>query len=674
MSLMARLSVALLLLSASILVCASPAAHPGIKHVIVVMFENRAFDHLLGWYQNSSTPVNGLNPSMFNYVNDANTSSGKVFAVPNATYILDCDPDHSVPGTLAKVFDPSTNFTPGQRSTMGGFVTYEDKKNPLEPEYCNVMRSFTPEDLPIISTLAAEFTLMDRFFASVPGPTWPNRAFFLSGTSMGLTETDTWYANSTGLLFPSRTILDQVASAGGEWKIYYNDTPWELFMETIAHNTDHLFPTEQLWEDARNGNLPDFAFINPRCGVNMTTGEGAMDQHPVHDVALGERALKDIYEAIRSSPQWNETLLIVTYDEHGGFYDHVPIVTSGVPAPDNSTSYPDPGFTFEMLGVRVPTILISPWAPKGLVVSDAPPAQKPFLSSEYDLTSIMASVRKILPIFTSSPADAQPLTRRDAWSSTFEHVFNLSAPRWDCPLHLPQAPLLSLSPHVEAGLPVTGLQTDILAAHAHAAHVPFPHHIKTQGEVSPWLATTFQIHHETTQRWRLSKDKKKRNVDLTLSMKPISKDLVAADSFAKFNISTSKSLPSFITISAKIHLNESSPRRLAGDDVFCMHADIEALSVDMSYCYPTAEASHNRDQSQHFLLTDDSTIRPVLSPDLCLSTNVLVRGGDNVVFLAPCSASNGVGLGQHLSYFGEVPGWLGTKDTLALGTYGMIIG
>ena len=130
--------------------------------------------------------------------------------------------------------------------------------------------------------------------------------------------------------------------------------------------------------------------------MNVTTGQGSNDQHPDHDVALGEALIKDVYESLRASPQWNETLFIVTYDEHGGFYDHV--VPPNAPAPEQATgapSYPDPGYNFTQLGVRIPTVLVSPWIERGTVLSEPPQAQRPHNDSHYDLTSIMVCLIRL---------------------------------------------------------------------------------------------------------------------------------------------------------------------------------------------------------------------------------------------------------------------------------------
>ena len=346
-----------------------------IKHVVVVMLENRAFDNMFGYRPG----VNGINGTEFNYFNTTNPSSPKIFHTPTCPYINECDPNHGLPATTYKIFGPkaaaANNFT---NPAMVGFAEYEwVDDSGLLLDFCNVMTGFTPDRVPVINALADDFLLFDRFFASLPGPTWPNRLFFMAGTSSGLTETFPWYHDKIGELFPTKTIFDQVAEAGGSWKVYFNDTPWELFVGALAHHPENMQPVDQLWVDAREGTLPDFAFINPRSGINMSLGVGSNDQHPDHDVAVGESYLKDIYEALRASPQWNETLLVITYDEHGGFFDHVPTPLNVPPPGDNESSYPDKGFLFDRLGIRIPTLLISPWIQKGVVVSSPTPSQKP---------------------------------------------------------------------------------------------------------------------------------------------------------------------------------------------------------------------------------------------------------------------------------------------------------
>ena len=256
-------------------------------------------------------------------------------------------------------------------------------------------------------------------------------------------------------------------------------------MQSIVRKPTHLRQFNQFKKDAAAGTLPSFSWINPLFAANPITGEGANDQHPDHSIARGEHFLKDIYETLRKSPAWNETLLVITYDEHGGFWDHVPVPTVGVPAPDDvEASYPLENYTFDRLGVRIPTVLVSPLIPRGTVISAPPSAQKPAASSEYDLTSIMATARILLGM-----TDTEPLTTRDAWSATFEHVLSLETPRSDCPTELPDAPKPGdeWSLEAEMALPINELQRDILGSLSRAAGEERPAPLATQGEIAGHL-------------------------------------------------------------------------------------------------------------------------------------------------------------------------------------------
>jgi len=459
-----------------------------IKHVVVVMEENHSFDHFFGWLPG----VNGLNGKEYNPLSTKQANSAHIVVDKAGLEVPQCDPDHGTPATESKVFGAAAvarkDFT---NASMVGFVEWEDQRGQAKTKYCGVMNMLTPEaHIPVLTSLGSEFAIMDRFFCSHPGPTWPNRIFMLSATSAGCTSTGAFYHDKVGELYPQKTIFDQLSSEGLTWKNYYNDTPWELFMESIAKHPENHAKMDQFYTDAREGKLPSFAWINPRAGINTTTHQGSNDQHPDHDIALGEAYYKDIYEALRASPQWNETLFIITYDEHGGFYDHVPTPLHVPPPGDGEASYPDKGFMFDRLGIRIPTILISPWIPKGTVISAPPAAQKPANNSEYELTSIMATTRKLLGMKSG------PLTKRDAWAATFEQVLSLPQPRTDCPLHTPPAPPPAIGPDTEALQPVNELQHHIMETHAHLAGVPFPSHITQQSDVSEWLQKQYHRYAE----------------------------------------------------------------------------------------------------------------------------------------------------------------------------------
>ncbi|KAL7120777.1 hypothetical protein ACP275_02G143500 [Erythranthe tilingii] len=174
------------------------------------------------------------------------------------------------------------------------------------------------------------------------------------------------------------------------------------------------------------GKLPNYVVIEQRYFDLKILP--ANDDHPSHDVCHGQKFVKEVYEALRSSPQWNEMLFIIIYDEHGGFFDHVPTPVTGVPSPDGIIG-PEPyNFRFNRLGVRVPAIMISPWIEKGTVLHGP---TGPYPTSEFEHSSIPATVKKIFNLDGF-------LTKRDAWAGTFETVINRKSPRTDCPETLPE--------------------------------------------------------------------------------------------------------------------------------------------------------------------------------------------------------------------------------------------
>lgn len=420
-----------------------------------------------------------------------------------------------------------------------------------------------------------------------------------------------------------KTIFDQITQANLTWKNYYNDTPWEMFLATLAHSPENLRPMEEFWEDAKTGNLPSFAWLNPRSGINITTGVGSNDQHPDHDVNAGEQYYKDIYEALRASPAWNETLFIITFDEHGGFYDHVP-PPMGVPPPDNETSYPDKDVKFDRLGIRVPTLLISPWISKGTVISRAPAAQNPAPDSEYDLTSIISTTRKLLGI------DLPPLTHRDAWSSTFEHVVSADSPRTDCPEHLPSALPPQLKTDIEASLPLNELQEHIATVLAHLSKknqdtdiVSPP--LKNQGHLSIWAQ-----HHLKRHRQHHAKSKA---ANLEVVCLPV------------FDPTLVERYWNFINHwpSAKFYSVQTKTLK----PPFCLAVPkvVNNASLTVGSC-----TYANTPDEQSWILMPDTTLRPALDLSLC-ATNAEFQS-DFSVRLTPCA----VDVNQHWGYHGPAPG------------------
>ena len=300
------------------------------------------------------------------------------------------------------------------------------------------------------------------------------------GTSGGCTDTMKWFENTTGLLYPGRTIFDQVKDAGLDWKYYYQTTPWELMLAGVKHNPSHLHTWDAFLEDCSNGTLPAFSWVNPRSGVD-NNGRGSNDWHPTHDSALAELFLKEVYEAVRASPQWKSSALIIMFDEHGGYSDSVAPPHRHVPPPDHIVG--QDGFTFDRLGVRVPLLVVSPYVKQGVLVHEDD-GIRPTPDSKFDHTSVLATARELLGI------NEAPLTRRDAWASRFTNIF-MDSPRLDCPLKTasPLPPILSHS--AERELPVSHLQMEILRQHELLSHRAVKPQPSRQGHVHPLLQSHF---------------------------------------------------------------------------------------------------------------------------------------------------------------------------------------
>ncbi len=384
-----------------------------IDHVIVLMLENRSFDHMLGWpaVAGRQIPVDPANPA-------AGLAPVFVWNTPDA-YRTTPDPGHEFEDVTLQLFggsEPPATATP----TNDGFVlSYsqrrDDDGHQVGPEVGKkILGCFGPSLLPVMRTLAEHFVVCDHWFASVPGPTWPNRDYVHAGTSMGRVNSPTAWELLWG--YPRvRTIYQNLQDAGKTWKIYYHDVSQAFyFRDLVEYQRTNFVSFAEFEATVRQGTLPQYSFIEPR--FFSTLLEGANDQHPPHDVREGERLIATIYDALRSQEDvWRQSLFVVVYDEHGGFYDRVPPPADAV-NPDGINSIAPP-FAFDRFGVRVPALLVSPWVPKGQIDS-----------TTYDHTSVLSFLKKHfgLPRF---------LHRRDEAAPTFEHNF-LDSPRTDTPTNL----------------------------------------------------------------------------------------------------------------------------------------------------------------------------------------------------------------------------------------------
>ena len=319
-----------------------------IEHVVVLMLENRSFDCMLGKLYPSDGTFDGLTGQ------EANIFSGQTVPVwtsdgidPAIATIPDPDPGEHFTDMNQQL------FAGGQAATMGGFVAnymaQPSAGKPFVPR--NIMHYYTPEQVPVISTLARAFGVCDRWHASAPCQTWPNRFFAHTGTALG-------YVNNSNfpIPFPAPSFFGQLERRNIPWRIYFHDAPQSLLLRDIWHLAPLRFRWfSQFLADAHTGALPAYSLIEPRYFSDAFLRRIPNDEHPPHNVQYGEELIAQAYIALRASPHWKKTLLIITYDEHGGCYDHVP----PPPAVPPDAHQPD-GFEFNRYGVRVPAVIVSP--------------------------------------------------------------------------------------------------------------------------------------------------------------------------------------------------------------------------------------------------------------------------------------------------------------------------
>jgi phospholipase C len=360
-----------------------------LKHIVVLMMENRSFDHMLGALKQKYPKINGLTGNESN----PDTKGAIVKVQPNAQFQsqLDPDPDHHFPGVDLQIFGAPPG--PGRVANMQGFVKdYFSQTKDVNRSH-NIMYYFTPDKLPVLTTLATEFAVFNGWFSSIPGPTICNRAFAHYGTSFGQVGMDIFYTLDTAV----QSIYERMIQSGRTAKIYYYDQPSSTMeIVNLLKNQPQIFGTlDQFISDCAGNTLPDYSFIEP-CYNDHPGQDGgqvlASDQHPDHNVREGERFIANVYNAIRTNPTlWQNTVLLVVYDEHGGIYDHVipPACTpDGKVASADATGTGEP-FAFDRLGIRVPAILISPWIPRGTVV---PGTEDPANAQIFEHASIPGTV------------------------------------------------------------------------------------------------------------------------------------------------------------------------------------------------------------------------------------------------------------------------------------------
>jgi phospholipase C len=412
---------------------------PRPTNVVVLMLENRSFDHKLGFLKRKNRAIEGLTGDERNLLDPSSPLAIAYQATDDADHVGDLEPDppHELADVAIQLYGRGGPADYTQQPDNSGFVLAYGLHAPGRGP--QAMRCFAVGRLPAYHTLAREFAVCDHWFSSVPGPTWPNR-FFLHCAGAG------GFVDGAFRRYRMPSIFDRLHEAGHRFGIYYHDAPHALMLERLRPSLFkgffHHFDT--FLADAAAGTLPAYAFIEPRYFDCLE--ERANDEHPPHDVRAGDRLVARVYEAVRAGKAWESTLLVVLSDEHGGVYDHVP--PPRAEPPGDGVSH-DPPFGFDRLGVRVPALLISPHVQRGIVDTTV-----------YDHASVPATLRRLFGLTSS-------LTRRDALANTFEGALSLAAPRTDTPRQLPVAipplPAESLQEPRAAEAPLSDWQRSLLA-------------------------------------------------------------------------------------------------------------------------------------------------------------------------------------------------------------------
>jgi len=378
-----------------------------INHFLVLMLENRSFDHLLGSLQAQNGP---------------------------AAYAMPFDPGHEFVDVQIQLYGqaPGSDRAAGPRinpAPMTGFVdsALQAAKDPSQASL--VMQGFQAAQLPVLMALASEFAVFNYWHSSLPGPTWPNRFFVHAATSGGLTDSPDTASGLAGFTFPGQTIYQRLEAAGKSWFIYHDGLPQtagidHLRLEFLDIFTQKFREMDCFEGDLRADTLPEYIFIEPSYDTGHQSVNGN-SMHPLNDVRKGELLIKRVYEALRASRYWADTMLIITCDEHGGFFDHVPPPSAVPPGGDQRYADPANHFDFDLLGVRVPAIVVSAYTAKQTVIGATP-------QESFDHTAILKTIEKRF---------ALPwMTERDKAASTLEAALNATAPRIsadEAPMTLP---------------------------------------------------------------------------------------------------------------------------------------------------------------------------------------------------------------------------------------------
>jgi phospholipase C len=380
---------------------ARPQRLANLQHIVVLMQENRSFDSYFGVLHDQGQPRTAEVPETGN-PNPTNPNGPPITPFHQPQTCISSDVAHGWTATHAEI----------NGGKMNGFTT--QNVAPADPTGRRAMGYYDQSDLPFYYGLARTFGIGDRYFASVPGPTYPNRFYEMAGTSFGHISND--FPPAGG--WPQPTIFGRLQAAGISWKVYFAQVSTALFFADGQSHQDHIVPISQYFADAKAGTLPQVAFVEPTY-IGKVAVES--DEHPPANIQVGQQFTAGVVNALMASPNWSSSAFLLTYDEHGGFYDHV--APPRAPKPDNIPPILKPGdvnVPFDQYGVRVPFLVASPFS-------------KPHFVSHRvsDHTSILKLIELRFGL--------KPLSERDEHANGLLEYFDFNHPHFTDPPSLPAA-------------------------------------------------------------------------------------------------------------------------------------------------------------------------------------------------------------------------------------------
>jgi len=456
----------------------APPSSP-IKNVFVLMLENHPFDNLLALSGISGIDAaTSADTNTYESRKPPHTQHTCPFG-PNAPTSMPTDPGHEFPDVFQQLTGKKLKLPlpPNYPSIdNSGFAeNYNTRKSegprPKEGAVCDIMLGFvTNQFAPNLWKLAKNFAVCDHWFSSLPGPTWPNRFFLHGASSNGLdhspsTEDILEWETVDGFRYPHGSIFDRMTKQGITWRLYHDTSgPVEGAISQVSslHHIElwDVHPLSRFYAAIKSPSYPyQYTFIEPNYGdVAGGTYENGTSQHPMDGIAGGDKLIGKIYNAIRQSPLWDQSLFIITYDEHGGFYDHFAPPKAIAPG-DGGTKYSQYGFDFKQYGVRVPAVIISPYIKSQVA------------SAPYDHSSVLATLESLFGLAPLTDRDKHATSLLDLITNDFREdtpdalPFSEPMPEAKAPLSAAEKAARDLEP-IPEGSTLTGMLGVVLKAHS----------------------------------------------------------------------------------------------------------------------------------------------------------------------------------------------------------------